>query len=219
MITQGKITGKLASYVAALTTDAICVALGSPPTAVFGQTLADGFSSFLESRSRAAKEILIEELSSGNRLASDVDSECFYGLLFQYLNAVKIGIAKRNLRLMAQIIREGSTMPIPFQPDEIASCAKLIADLTNDEIILLAEFKRQRDITLSIEADNEYSRVGTHNAVLAELVPKVFQTEADLFSVATALQRTGLVRMPSVWGGNRIDTTRLFDKVCKLCSF
>jgi hypothetical protein len=217
MIRENGNADKLGTYIASITTDAISLALHNLPTAVFGQALADGFSQFLKDRSETAKKILLEELSSGDRLASDVSPTAFYGLLFQYLNAVKLGAAKRNLRMMAEIIREGSIIPIPFQPDEVASCAKIVAVLTNEEIILLAELKKQRNHLLAIESDGDHARVGIHFATLAALVPKIFQTEADFLSVASALQRTGLVRLPSVWGGSRVDTTRKFDILYKLC--
>lgn len=217
MINENSNAGKLGAYIASITTDVISLALHNPPTAIFGQALADGFSQFLKNRSEIARQILLEELSSGNRLASDVSPTAFYGLLFQYLNAVKLGAAKRNLRMMAEIIREGSIIPIPFQADEVASCAKIVADLTNEEIILLAELKRQKEHVLTIEPDGDHAKIGIHIAALAALVPKIFQTEADFLSVASALQRTGLVRLPSVWGGSRIDTTRQFDILCNLC--
>jgi hypothetical protein len=214
-----QLSNKLAGYLAAITSDGISIALGSPPTAIFGQTFADGFSTFLKSRADNAKQILIEEFRSGERLDSDVNPETFYGLLFQYLNAVKIGAARRNLRLIAQIVREGSTSNIPFQPDELASCAKVVSDLTRDEIILLAELKKQRARFVTEEGDSDFTRIGISDATADALVPQPFLTKDELFAIASAIQRTGLITLPSVWGGNRIQTTKLFDTVCRLCEF
>jgi hypothetical protein len=209
----------LGAYVSALTSDAINIAYGGPPSATFGQILADGYKIFHEKRITEAREILLSELRSGDRLAFDVDADSFYGLLFQYLNAVKIGSAKRNLRLLAQVVREGSILPIPFQPDEIASCAKQIADLSHEEILLLGELQRQRTKLLSVEADGDYLKIGVSDATKEALVPKFLPTEADFLSVASALQRSGLVRLPSVWGGGRVDTTPKFEKLIQLCDF
>ena len=207
----------LSAYISALTSDAISIAYDGPPTATFGQALAHGYQLFHDKRITEAREILISELRAGNSLASEVDPNSFYGLLFQYLNAVKIGAAKRNLQLLAQIVREGSVLPIPFQADEVASCAKVLADLTGDELLLLGELRRQRSHHLTIEVDGDHLKIGVSDATQAALIPKIFATEAEFFSIATALQRTGLVRLPSVWGGGRVDTTPQFEKLSRLC--
>ena len=60
-------------------------------------------SSYLQRRAEASRSILLEELSLGNRLSSDVDKDEFCGLFFSYLTATRHGAARLNLRLMAQI--------------------------------------------------------------------------------------------------------------------
>lgn len=179
--------------------------------------LAALFKAWQKRKIREAQDILIEELKSGVRLPGEVDYDTFFGLLFRYLNAAKQGAARRNLRLMAQIIRSGCFEdPIPFQPDVVASNADLVSQLSREEIILLATLRRHElDLVGGSNTDDELKQ-RVHNATLGDLVPRVFDSEEHCKAVVAALGRTGLVVIPDTWN-RHIETTPRLKKLCALC--
>ncbi len=208
-------TTNLGNLVASVAADLASIMLGQTPLATATQVTALGFSEYMDRRASEAKEILLEELERGNKLASDVDPQSFYGLLFQYLNAVRIGAARRNLQLMARVLLEGSIAPIPFEPDEIASCARVLADLSSEEIVFLGTLSRIQKQNEG-QPDSDAVRIVIQDAVMKELVPKVLADPGDFFAVASAVQRTGCVRISSVWGGSRVDATSRLEKLARL---
>ncbi len=189
---------------------------GVKSTPSFG--LSAMYRAWQKNRIQEAQEILIAELKSGTRLAGDVDQDSFFGLLFRYLNATKQGAARRNLKLMAEIIRSGCfDVQIPFQPDKIASNAELVSQLTREELLLLATLHHHKlALQNSGVTEDELDR-SVHEATLKDLVPKYFDSEDHCEAVAVSLGRTGLVTTPAVWDGNRIQATPRLEELCRLC--
>ena len=174
------------------------------------------YRTWLSKKAKEAQDILLKELGQGLRLDGDFERDSFFSLLFRYLNAVKQGLARRNLRLLAQIINNGCRPNIDFVADELAEFADLVATLSRDELVLLAGLWRNHQVGQAISSEDEWLRV--YNATLEELVPSYFGSKGEMMGVAASLLRTGCVTTPAVWGGNRIDVTSKFYKLMKLCN-
>ena len=195
----------------AISEDAIAALMGQPPTSL----AAFGITRWWRRKAEEARDILLEELKSGDRLNGDFETDLFYSLIFRYLNAVKQGTARRNLRLLAQMIDKGISLEGDFSVDELSSLAETAATLSKEEIALLASLWRNHP-TLETPLAEE-ARIALHAATLEELVPTPFKTKSEALATASMLMRTGLVAMPSVWGGNRVDTTEKFYRLMKVC--
>ncbi|WP_421695107.1 hypothetical protein [Aestuariivirga sp.] len=196
----------------ALTADALSTLMGQPPTSL----AALGLSKWWRRKAEEAREILLEELKHGVRLNGDFETDIFYSLVFRYLNAVKQGTARRNLRLLAQMINSGISKNHELSVDEISALADTAASLSREEIALIAAL-------WSSHANHDFPHseedgLVMQKATLDELVPNIFASNSEVFATASMLMRTGLVTMPSVWGGNRIDTTEKFYRLMKVCN-
>jgi hypothetical protein len=195
----------------ALTADFIAALMGQTPT----NSLVLGLSNFWKRRVEEAREVLLHELRNGKRLDGDFDTDLFFSLMFRYLNAVKHGVARRNLRLLAQMIDSGISRHHEISVDEYSSLAEKAADLSREEIILLAALWRNHPT--DGPPDSEEVRIQISNNTIDELVPRTFETKSETIGIASMLLRTGFVTLPSVWNGGRIDTTPKFYRLMKTC--
>ncbi len=177
-------------------------------------------SSYLQRRAEASRSILLEELSLGNRLSSDVDKDEFCGLFFSYLTATRHGAARLNLRLMAQMIA-GTLQPgFALRADELAHYSGILSQLTRDEIQLVATMWRlQESFEDRKDVSDQEKLVAIHNEAIESLVPSVFPTKDEYTSVATSATRFGLILVRSVWGGSRFDLAPVVAKLIRLSSF
>ena len=206
----------IAELFEAAVADAVALTTGTPPTALAAKSVSLSFREYLAKRNKDATAILIAELRSGTKTIADLDVDNLFALVAQYQNAVNIGATVRNLRLLAQLVVNGSTKPIPFQPDEVASISRYIAELDPEELQFLAELQRQTVNFASYAEGEENKKIAINTMLEKELVPKIFTDKSELMMVATSLQRTGLVMLSSAWGGDRIDASARFHKLVKL---
>ena len=100
--------------------DLISVLVGGVPLSTTQATLQSAFEKYLDRRKKEAQEILLEEVSQGLRLSSDVLSDRFFSLLFKYITAAKHGAARLNLRLLAGLINGSNNatglLPVQWTP-------------------------------------------------------------------------------------------------------
>jgi hypothetical protein len=210
------IGNSIAELFEAAVADAVALTTGTPPTALAAKSFSLSFREYHAKRNKYATAILIAELRSGTKTTADLDVDNLFALVAQYQNAVNIGAATRNLKLLAQLVVNGSTKPIPFQPDEVASISRYIAELDPEELQFLAELQRQTVNFASYAEGEENKKIAINTMLEKELVPKIFADKSELMMVATSLQRTGLVMLSSAWGGDRIDASARFHKLVKL---
>jgi hypothetical protein len=157
----------------------------------------------------------LQELKSGARLDGDFETDIFFSLVFKYLNAVKQGAARRNLRLLAQMIDSGISKRHELTVDEFCELADTAETLSRDEIALIAALWRSHANGDSPLTEGEGLVI--QKAAVEELVPTIFGSRSEVFATASMLMRTGLVTMPSTVGGNRIDTTQKFYRLVRVC--
>lgn len=208
---------KLSGLAASISIDAISILMGQLPTATAGESIKSGLSAYISRKAKIAHDILIKELASGQLIDGDFDPDRFFGLLFRYLNAVKQGAARRNLHLLAQIIRNGSKKSIEFEPDLLASNADIVSQLRKDEIQLVAGLWRIQSNILKTDIAESHVKLKVSELAKQELIPSVFSDIHEMNAVATSVSRTGLVVLSPVWGGTRVDLTKKMNELAKLC--
>ena len=138
----GSPVSNLPDIIPILIEDGFGLLLGLPFPATVSTAIQVGLSLFVQRKAKASREILLEELSRGERLSSDFDRDEFCGLLFRYLTATKYGAARLNLRLMAQMIAGTLQPAFTLKADELAHYSTMLSQLTRDEVQLLATMWR-----------------------------------------------------------------------------
>jgi hypothetical protein len=198
-----------------------------PPTASISTLLGAAYESWLNTRAKCAHDILIFEISMARRPSHDVEPDTFFGLLHRYLNATKQGAARRNLRLMAQVMKGAVEQDCPFQPDKLASMSELVSGLTRDEIKFLSVFWTSHveatNSNLAIADPNlskeQHIHINTQTLALERLVPRILTSKIEFSALAGSLTRTGLIVAQSVYGGTRFDITPRLNELVSLCDF
>lgn len=174
------------------------------------QVLEKGLGVIWRRRAKIASEILLDQLSRGDALIQDIaDVDEAASMIFEYGFAAQRGAARRNLRLLAQVFAGLLKQSPPLYADEFLRWSSVLADLSREEIILLArlhkhwkENKDQADVTTPV------------NAAKTDLVGgcKTFSTNEEFDLTAAALIRTGLViLLPGFDGVSFPKTTSRLD--------
>jgi hypothetical protein len=109
-----------------------------------------------------------------------------------------------------------------FAPDEFRRNAAMLADLSREEIMVLAAFFRE-----DRAVDSAASQVDRENYVWQRVVDTLtgegqfFSDPADLFGTCAALQRTGLVTALKRSGRTEMLylSTPRFTRICRLVNF
>ena len=144
----------------------------------------------------------MEEIARGEvlpaRAAADDTLIC---AIYRYGRSAQEGTARRNLQLMAPVIRNGMARA-DFYADDFLRYAALLESLSREEIILLAMAYRRQ---LSGEPGRFLELAGK------DLVDQGTFTQDDLFRIQQALLRTGLISMgvinnAPVFGGTSLLT-------------
>jgi hypothetical protein len=158
-----------------------------------GETLGALVEKEIEERNRSTFNMLLQELQKARDEGitfEENDVHDFVQMVLRLLDAVSKGTARRNLRLMSQVV-VGLKRNRLFEFDNFQRWANVLETLTRDEILVLggAYWLMKRGV--------EDVWAGLKD----ELVPKPFKTQIDLEAVCAALARTGLLIPMSAWGG------------------
>ncbi|GAA0546811.1 hypothetical protein FHS83_000797 [Rhizomicrobium palustre] len=148
-----------------------------------------------EQKKKIAAEILLSELARGEAPIQEVARvDEAASMIFEYGFAAQRGAARRNLRLLAQVFAGLLKQTPPLHADEFLRWSGVLADLSREEIILLATLHKH----WQVNRDEPNADV-PFNAAKEELVGncKTFSTDEEMHFTATALIRTGfLVLLP-----------------------
>ena len=172
-------------------------------------------SAVIERRRKAAFEILLKELRQGKIQLPSVDDAV--SAVLRYQRAADEGVARQNLRLMAQVIA-GKAFLGNLKADEFVYYADMLSSLRREEIIFLAMLYKVQKAWLGKEGGPNPLQ---HWAIVeGELIPSVFPDKQALRATATACLRTGLLS-----DDNTMDdsgwymTTRLMDDLQMIAPF
>lgn len=179
------------------------------------------FHELMEKRQRQGREILLEEIRSGNKDICDIhEVDEVVAITYRYMRAAQEGTAKANLRLLARII-SGQNASGSLKASDFLYYADIIAALRHEEIALLGTMKRFPFIYHKENNLPEISQITKQ--VMDELISRnVFESEEEFYATAKSLERTGFL-MATVASTYECRTpcflTPLFKKVSKLASF
>jgi hypothetical protein len=157
-----------------------------------GRTLGALVEKKIKERNKQTFEMLLEEMQTGREegvIFEETDVDDFVQMVLRLSDAAEKGTARRNLRLLAQVI-VGLKRNRLFQFDNFQRWATVLETLTRDEIIVLGTVYRlmQRD-------EHPWS------PLREELVPKTFKTQGEFDAVCASLMRTGLTIPASAFSG------------------
>jgi hypothetical protein len=147
----------------------------------------------IEERNRSTFEMLLTELQKAcdeGVTFEENDVHDFAQMVLRLHDAALKGAARRNLRLMSEVI-VGLKRHRLFEFNNFQRWANVLETLTRDEILILGTAYRLK------KKGVEDVWAGLKEA----LVPEPFKTNVDLEAVCAALARTGLVLPASAWGG------------------
>jgi hypothetical protein len=161
----------------------------------------------IQKRLDEARDIALEEISQGDRLITEpADSDEVVAIVFKYLTSAREGTARRNLRLMARIMR-GQAARSSLYADEFSRFASIIASLSYEEVCTVATIYRVRKELLPQGSGMPIHdmRKKLDSEITNRLVGKrrLFLQPEDLQATRASLQRTGLMYLAGTgYGGN-----------------
>lgn len=200
----------IASDVAA---DVISV-MGVPSTA-----LRSLLGKFIEKRMEQAFKILLEELKKGkideNTAASEDEK---ISIIYRYGLAAKEGAARKNLRLLAQVIC-GLARNNRLYTDEFHKYANVLSLLTKDQIYIIGKYASYME-TYAVE-DEEYRKIraAAWKAFVSEIIPAEYPTEQHVLYIMNQLAGLGLIIQDTVIGGIVYNLSPLFNEIRSLTNF
>jgi hypothetical protein len=143
----------------------------------------------IKKRNQRTFETLLEEIKNARDEGvtfEENDVHDFVQMVLRLSDAVEKGTARRNLRLLAQVII-GLKRYRLFAIDNFQRWAAVLETLTRDEILVLGAVYR----LMQREPRERY--IMLWGFLIGELVPKTFKEVAELQAVCASLVRTGLV--------------------------
>jgi hypothetical protein len=177
----------------------------------FGKALGQYF----ESRERAAFTILLEEIRSGDVHSSSIDPVTFAGMAYRYHDAAMKGVARVNLRIIARLLAN-ATSKQDIIPDEFNHFADVISSFRREELVFLVELYRQ--VTIWEASGKSYEKPLPWDSLLKALVPRPFNDEHELLSVAQSASRSGFV-IPGGGFGNSYYMSPQGKRIIKMSAF
>lgn len=170
-------------------------------------------------REKNAVRILLDELGRGNIDASDVaDQNEVVDVIYRYAIAVRDNVALRNLRLLAQVIRNLACQRALYA-DDFAKYAVCLSSLTREEVIVLGSLHKVKTSALGLLGpDTPASKYW--DVLVGGLVPSSFGSEAHVRSIVGGIARTGLVVSEiAISSFGLYSTSPLMEEVYELTDF
>ena len=153
-------------------------------------TLGLAVSKALERRRREAVDVLIAEIEKGKKDGiefTDDEADELVQMLLRFSSAVDAGVARQNLRLLAQVIF-GLKRNKTFEYNKFSKWANILQTLTRNEILFLGAAYH-----IMNETPDEFWKK------IRENLSSNFSSD-ECNEVAAALTRTGLILPGSAFG-------------------
>ncbi len=182
-------------------------------------TATNVFRAFMQRRADEARDILFDALRAGeiDSLNAGNDDEAI-AVMYRYYLAVRDGVARTNLRLLAQAM-VGLFKRDRLFSEEFNKYAEILSRLSRDEILVIGTLHQYR----KAEERRQGPLVGTGQywpKVLKELVPDQFPTENHVIAVCCAGMRSGLILTPRDFDSTgAYATSPIMDEVAELTGF
>ncbi|MGE3769972.1 MAG: hypothetical protein AB7G06_03370 [Bdellovibrionales bacterium] len=179
----------------------------SPELTLAKSTVKSVFSAWLENRKKIGQKIILEEIKDGNLNPELFTRDDTIFLLNRFAEAVRMGRAKENLRLIAKAVVGAMNHP-DLMADDFNCYVDALENLSRNEIVLLGNiYSTYKDLNLlrtetkDIPNDANYSSFSAANIIEATRTYKdrlikvgLFRTNEELDAVCLALSRTGFLK-------------------------
>ena len=180
-----------------------------------GATLAKLADQYVTKRRREAANILIDEIRGGRHgeiYFEEHDIDPLIEITMRFSKAVDEGAARRNLRLLAQVIA-GLKKNKAFDPDKFRRWCGIIEHLTRDELIVLG---RAHVIAVKLRGSADESNSQAFSQGLMDDLRAVGYPPLEINALFVTLARTGVFYpMPAVGSINYLPSPWLFE-LCEL---
>ena len=189
-------------------------ALGIP-----ANTATNVFRAFMRRRTDEGSDILLGALRAGeiDSLHAANEDETI-AVMYRYLLAVRDGVARRNLRLLAQAM-VGLFKRDRLFSEEFNKYVEILSRLSRDEILVIGTLHRFR----KEEERRQGPLVGTGqywSKAMKELVPDQFPTEEHVIAVCCSGMRSGLLFTPRDFdSAGSFASSPIMDEVAELTDF
>jgi hypothetical protein len=183
-----------------------------------GNSAGFALKQLMAKRLEAAREVLLNELARGQLRVSEADLEEGLAIVYRFLRAAQEGASRVNLRLLSQVIAKQAWTGT-MKADEFLYYADILGPLRRDEVLLLGALHRNWFDGSRAGLDIGQRRIETIGAMKAELVPAVFESDADFFAIADSLTRTGLLSTIAAYGGSFYEPSPLLQRVVGMVDF
>jgi hypothetical protein len=149
---------------------------------------------FMRRRLEAARDILFDELRSGEKRLPAVQIDEGVAIICRYFRAAQEGAARINLRLLSSAIADQARRSA-LVADDFLRDADMIASLRREEILLLAELHHAWGSDSLQQSDPANQPEEGVRWATSRLVPGVFKDRQSLEAAAGALLRTGMLKV------------------------
>jgi hypothetical protein len=150
----------------------------------------------MKTRLQQAQDVLLEELEIGNATSFDIaDTDEVAAMVFEFATAAQRGTAKRNLRLIAQVMA-GAIVSTPVYADDFLRWANDLSSLSREEIVALGVMFKNDERAKTQALKDDVDRINfAYTATRVELIgpEKLCATDEQFNGLFGALVRTGLV--------------------------
>jgi len=191
--------------------------IGLTPYSV-GNVAGVALESLLKKRVVAAREILLAEIARGDVTLASAELEEVVAIIYRFLRSAQEGAARRNLRLLAQVIA-GQSKNSAISADEFLYYANLLEPLRHEEILFFGMLIRHWKSTSLISESSEKRCVEAMAATKRELVPAVVPSEADFAALVGSLTRTGLLTTHPAWDSPMYEPSPLLERIVQMVDF
>lgn len=160
---------------------------GFAPTATAQELLAD----YERRAAQRTRETILDEMKAGRAPVMPASDDDGIAIVLRMHEAHRRGCARQALRLLIAVLN-GMALSGPVYATEFARYERVLADLSREEIILIATVMRHyRNLDL---ANWEELNLGKFEENIAhELWPDFFDELRRVYSVWASCQRTGLL--------------------------
>lgn len=141
----------------------------------------------LAQKTQEAVEIALQELSRGNLEFGEEDAQPFVAVLLRYSKAASEGAARRNLRLLMQIV-VGLKRNKALREDAFRRWAGIVEHMTRDELMLVGQAIRlQAEIARGASTEESSFWI-----MLRDLMSRSGYEGDELSATAEAVSRSGV---------------------------
>lgn len=183
-----------------------------------GNIAGIALNALLQKRTSAARELLLAEIQRGDVTLAGAEVEEVVAILYRFLRSAQEGAARRNLRLLAQVIA-GQAKRAAISADEFLYYANLLEPLRRDEIVFFGTLIRHWTSPSLVSQSSENRCLEAMAATKRDLIPSIVPSDADFAALVGSLTRTGFLTTHPAWDSPMYEPSPLLERVVRMVDF